>query len=126
MNNSSGNVTGLVFLWIFIISYTVFYLICRIKIFKKARKLGWAAIVPIYSTLVLLEILGRPWWWFLLIWFIPIADFILSIIMIFDLAKVFGKGIGFGFGLLFLNFIFIPLLAFGNARYFGPIAGQTY
>jgi hypothetical protein len=41
--------------------------------------------------------------------------------LIFDLAKVFGKDTGFGFGLLFLPFIFIPILALGDAEYQGPL-----
>jgi hypothetical protein len=44
--------------------------------------------------------------------------------VIFDLAKVFGKSTGFGFGLLFLSVIFMAILAFGDAKYLGPIAGQ--
>ena len=38
----------------------------------------------------------------------------------FRLAKSFGKGIAFGFGLLFLNTIFMLILAFGGAQYVGP------
>ena len=36
-----------------------------------------------------------------------------------------GKSTGFAIGLLFLSFIFIPMLAFGDAQYLGPIAGQN-
>ena len=32
------------------------------KVFTKAGKPGWAAIVPIYNTIVLLEIVGKPIW----------------------------------------------------------------
>ena len=38
----------------------------------------------------------------------------------FNLAQVFGRGIGFGFGLLFLAPIFLMILGFGNAEYVGP------
>ena len=38
----------------------------------------------------------------------------------FKLAKAFGQGVGFGFGLLFLNPIFVAILGFGNAEYIGP------
>jgi len=111
--------------WVFYIAIIVFYIICMWKIFVKAGKPGWASIIPIYSSLVQLEILGRPWWWLLLL-FVPLVNIVISIMIIFDMAKVFGKDTGFGFGLLFLSFIFIPILAFGDAQYLGPIAGETY
>ena len=31
-------------------------------IFTKAGKPGWAAIIPFYNIIVLLEIVGRPLW----------------------------------------------------------------
>lgn len=108
--------------WIFYLIVTVFYIFCYWKIFEKAGKPGWAAIIPIYNILVQLEIIGRPWWWLLLL-FVPVANVVIGIMLLFDLAKVFGKGTGFGFGLLFLAPIFIPILAFGSATYLGPISG---
>ena len=36
------------------------------KVYTKAGKPGWAVIIPIYSTLVCLQIIGKPWWWLLL------------------------------------------------------------
>jgi hypothetical protein len=97
----------------------VFYIFCFWKIFTKAGKPGWASIIPIYNVLVELEIVGRPWWYLLLL-FVPVVNVVIGIIILFDLAKVFGKGTGFGFGLLFLSFIFIPILAFGDAKYQAP------
>jgi len=119
-----GSVIGFVFLGLFSLAVLVFYIICMWKIFVKAGKPGWAILVPFYNTLVELQILGRPWWFLLLIIFVPVADFVIGIIMIFDMARVFGKSTGFGFGLLFLSFIFIPIIAFSDAKYIGPIAGQ--
>ncbi|HUS47414.1 MAG TPA: DUF5684 domain-containing protein [Phycisphaerae bacterium] len=88
------------------------------KMFAKAGKPGWAAIVPIYNFVVILEIVGKPVWWVVLT-FIPVANLIISIIVMIELAKVFGKGAGFGIGLAFLGFIFIPILGFGSAKYIG-------
>ena len=42
------------------------------------------------------------------------VNFIVSIIVHIDVAKSFGKGTGFGIGLVFLGFIFYPILAFGD------------
>ena len=91
------------------------------KIFTKAGKPGWAALIPIYNTYTLLEIVGREWWWLLLL-LIPGVNVVILIIVIFDLAKSFGKDTGFGFGLLFLSPIFILILGFGKAQYVGPAA----
>ena len=128
MNNNdyaaiAGSLIGGLFLWLLYIAAIIFYFFCMWKIFVKAGKPGWAAIVPFYNILVELEIVGQPWW-FLLLMFIPIANIAISVIIIFGLAKVFGKSIGFGFGLLFLGFIFAPILAFSDAKYEGPIASQ--
>jgi hypothetical protein len=91
------------------------------KLFEKARKPGWASIIPIYNTYVLMEIVGRPWWWLILL-FIPCVNFVVAIIVCLDLAKCFGKDALYGIGLLLLGFIFFPLLGFSDAQYRGPVA----
>jgi hypothetical protein len=53
---------------------------------------------------------------------IPFVNFIIVIILIIDLARSFGKGVGFGIGLLLLAVIFFPILGFGSAQYQGPAA----
>lgn len=89
------------------------------KIFEKAGKPGWASLIPIYNTIVLLDIVGKPWWWiFLLI--IPIVNIIFGIIVIHGLSKSFGLNGWFTLGLLFLGIIFYPILAFGDYKYVGP------
>jgi uncharacterized membrane protein len=70
------------------------------------------------------EIIGRPGWWFFLL-LIPIANIVIEIMILFELAKVFGKDTGFGFGLLFLSFIFLPILALGDAEYLGPLTHDS-
>lgn len=97
-----------------LLAVVIFYIIVSWKIHTKAGQPGWAMFVPIYGAIVWLRICGRPWWWLLLM--IPLF-FILPIILCFDLAKRFGKGTGFGFGILFLGLIFMPILAFGDAKY---------
>ncbi|MCA9538881.1 MAG: signal peptidase I [Myxococcales bacterium] len=94
------------------------------KIYAKAGQPGWAAIIPIYNIVVLLKIVGRPVWWIIL-FLIPIVSIIALILIYVDLAKSFGKGAGFAVGLLLLGFIFLPILAFGDAQYQGPAAGKA-
>lgn len=88
------------------------------KIFTKAGKPGWAAIIPIYNFIVLLEIINKPVWWIVLI-LVPFVNFVIVIIMYLELAKVFGKSAGFGIGLVLLGIVFFPMLAFGDATYQG-------
>jgi len=85
-------------------------------VFTKAGKPGWAAIVPIYNLIVLLEIVGKPLWWILLC-LIPFVNLVIFILIAIELAKVFGKGVGFALGLVFLPFVFYPVLGFGSAQY---------
>jgi ABC-type sulfate transport system permease subunit len=106
-------------LWIVIgcsLVLTVFFIACFWKIFEKAGEPGWASIIPIYNTIIMLKIAGKPWWWIFLL-LIPLVNLIFAIIVLNDLAKNFGKGTGFVVGLIFLPYIFFPILAFGSARY---------
>ena len=91
------------------------------KVFTKAGKPGWAAIIPIYNGVVLLDIAGKPVWWIIL-FFIPIVNFIFLILTYVGLAERFGKGGGFAVGLILLGIIFFPILGFGSAQYRGAVA----
>ncbi|MFN8342013.1 MAG: DUF5684 domain-containing protein [Cyclobacteriaceae bacterium] len=86
------------------------------KIFEKAGKPGWAGIVPIYNIFVYLEIINRPWWWFIML-LIPFVNIYFGIVMVHRLSRSFGKDVGFTIGLLLLGFIFVPILGFGDAKY---------
>lgn len=101
------------------VAFVVFTFASVWKIFVKAGQPGWAAIIPIYNTLIQLRIIARPWWWLLLL-LIPIVNIVILFMVSIELAKSFGKGTGFGVGLVFLSFIFYPILGFGGAQYLGP------
>jgi hypothetical protein len=88
-------------------------------IFTKAGKPGWAALIPIYNLIVLLEIVGKPWWWLLLM-VIPLVNVVFAVWTYNLLSKSFGKSEGFTVGLILLSIIFLPILAFGDAQYQGP------
>jgi hypothetical protein len=100
------------------LAFIVLIIVSFWKVYTKAGKPGWACIIPIYSTLVLLEIVGKPWWWLLLM-LIPIVNIVFLIWMINLLSKSFGKGVGFTIGLLILPIIFVPILGLGSATYQG-------
>jgi len=86
------------------------------KVFTKAGQPGWACLVPIYNMIVLLQIAGRPVWWFLLM-FVPVVNFVVMIVISMDIAKNFGKGAGYGLGLALFGFVFFPVLGFSDAQY---------
>lgn len=100
------------------IALLVLYIASIWKVFEKAGKPGWAAIVPIYNIIVLLEIAGKPVWWIILM-LIPLVNIIIAIIVLHQISLSFGKGTGFTLGLLFLGIIFWPMLGFGDAQYVG-------
>lgn len=108
---------GAVF-WICEIAFIILMVAAMWKVFSKAGQPGWAAIIPIVNTYFLCKVAGRPGWWLILL-FIPFVNLIIWIILCIDIAKAFGKGAGFGIGLLLLPFIFFPILGFGSAQYQG-------
>ncbi|PSQ41998.1 signal peptidase I [Halobacteriales archaeon SW_7_68_16] len=92
------------------------------KVYTKAGEPGWAAFIPIYNFIVLLRITNNPIW-YVVLFIIPIVQFIAAIKVTLDLADVFGKGLLYAIGLAFLPMIFFPLLGFGDARYQGSGPG---
>lgn len=104
------------------VALIVFAILTVWRINRKANKPGWAAIVPVYNYVVVLEIVGRPIWWILLS-FVPLVNIYVAFVVALDLAKSFGKSTAFGIGNFFVPIITYPILAFSkNARYVGPIA----
>ena len=91
------------------------------KMFEKAGEAGWRAIIPIWNTIVMLRIVGQPLW-MLIGFFIPFVNFIVWIVVMAQIAKSFGKGIGYVLGLIFLSPLFAIILGFGDATYQGPAA----
>ena len=81
------------------------------KVFSRAGKPGWAALIPIYNFYVILKIGNQPGWWVILL-FVPLVNIVIVTMALISLAQRFGRGAGFGLGLTFLPFLFFPLLAF--------------
>lgn len=94
------------------------------KVFEKAGKPGWAAIIPIYNLLILIEIVGKPSIWIL--WcLIPCVNWVFIVWLTNLTSKSFGKQEGFTVGMILLPFIFWPILGFGDAKYLGPSAAEA-
>jgi hypothetical protein len=95
-------------------------------IFKKAGRQPWEAFVPFYSQYILVtQIVGRPVWWFWVILVcsvipgINLVSVILGVFVMNDLSKSFGKDVAWTVGLVLLPIVFLPLLGYGQYRYFG-------
>ncbi len=105
----------------FILAILFFFIFIPLwKIYEKADQAGWALLVPLYNEIVILRIVGKPDW-FVLLFFIPFLNILLEMWMFVLIAQSFGKSVWFGLGMCFLPFIFLPILAFGNDEYLGPV-----
>ena len=78
--------------WIFYLIFLVATIAGFWQVFEKAGEAGWKSIIPIWNTLVLLRIVGRPIWWIVL-FLIPIVGFVAWILVASDLSKSFGRGV---------------------------------
>ena len=99
--------------------FVVFYIIGCIPlalVFKKANHPAWAAFVPIYNIYVLLTVVGRPGWW-LILFFIPIVNIIIALIVALGISENFGHGAGYGILLWLFAPIMLLVLGFGTDQY---------
>ena len=96
--------------------WLVFTLICLWRVFNKAWRAGWKAIIPFYNVYTWFKIAWRSWWWVLSLIFPPLFA-IMMIISYFDVSKRFWKWWLFALGLLFFNPIFLAILAFTHVKY---------
>lgn len=99
----------------------VLTIVGRWRMYEKADRPGWACIVPFYNTFVYYDLIYGSGWrmlWLL----VPLANIIVAIRARFDLAYVFDQDPSFGFGLLFLQKIFICILGFhSEIEYLGTL-----
>lgn len=110
--------------FVFIGVLIIYSLIVHWRIFTKAGREGWECIIPIYNIIILLKIVGKPWWW-ILMFIIPGVNIVFIVWTYNMLSKSFGKDEAFTVGLVFLKIIFISILAFGKSKYLGPYGDQA-
>ncbi len=123
---SSGDITAILIVYLVIgLPLYIFYSFCLSKVFTKAGVTSWWAWIPLLNTWGLVKVSGRDPVWFILM-FVPCINYVAIFLVMIDVAKAFGKDSGFGVGLALLSFIFIPILAFGNAQYVGPAGAGAY
>jgi hypothetical protein len=95
----------------------IFSVIVYWRIFTKAGRSGWLALIPIVNTIVLIQITGHSGVTVLLL-LIPLVNLAWSIVIAIHLGQSFNKGAGFSFFLLWLLApIGYLILAFGGSTY---------
>ena len=52
--------------WVLYFAFVIAVVAAFWRVFTKAGEPGWAVLVPFYNIIVLLKIIGRPWWWLVL------------------------------------------------------------
>jgi hypothetical protein len=125
-DSSIGSIGMSEFLFlVFYIPFIVALIAATWRMYEKAGQPGWASIIPFYNLYVLLVIAGKPWWWLLVMLFVPIVNLVFTIMLYVALSKSFGHGVGFALGLIFLNPIFILILGFGSSQYVGADGGAA-
>lgn len=115
------------------------------RILSKAGEKGWKSLVPIYNVFLSHKIVGMSHIWFLVELFVWVVEtffgFIVeapglienvwvlfttvfttasAIVHMIKLSRCFGKGLGTAIGCMLLPYIFLPIIAFGSARYTKP------
>jgi hypothetical protein len=114
-------------------------IVCLWRIFNKAGRTGIYAFIPLVSPYQWSKIAGQGTI-FAVVYalivtfgtstaasnqtaeptytsFVGLVTFVMYVIIQFGIARRFGKGGLFAVGLIFLPFVFYPILAFGNASY---------
>ena len=94
-----------------------------VGIFRKADEPIWQAFVPIWNTIDLIKISGKPIWWIVLL-LIPVVNIVFGIILLHALSTSFGHGVGFTLGLIFLSIIFYYILGYDSKPYQGATGGE--
>lgn len=106
-------------LFFILLLFIVFILVAYWKVYEKAGRPGWEAIVPFYNIYILVtQIALLPTSYFFLL-FVPFVNFYILIKIFINVAHNFGKNTAFGLGLFVFSIVFFPILAFTDAEFKG-------
>ena len=115
------------------IAVVVLIIIANARLNVKAGEKWWKALVPLYNSWIQVKISGLAWYWFviylvLLAWTFGVgvenantvwamAGVLTSFNVNYNICKKFGKSNAFAFWMTVLPVVFLPILAFGSAKY---------
>ena len=113
------------------IAWLIFYFVGLWKMFKKAGKQGWEAIIPVYSTWVLIEIAGLKNYWFIislapslgslitdnafLSMIFSVVSLLANIAIIYNVSMKFKKDTTWFVLSIFFSGITLPILGYSNS-----------
>lgn len=119
MNDATtgGLLAAFGYIWLFTMIVSIVTIVAMWKLFKKAGKPGWAALIPFYNTYTLFDIVYPGHGIKFLLLLIPLVNIYIGIKCYIDLAKAFGKSGAYALGLIFLNPIFMCILGFDSSVY---------
>jgi hypothetical protein len=85
------------------------------RVFEKAGKPGWAVLVPVYNAVVLVEIVGKPVWWAIMLFLpcaqVPVFAVVAYVVWGDRLLKLFAGWLGgFWLGLTLLAILVAPMV----------------
>ena len=120
-------------IFIIIVPIFIIYIIAKCKMYKKAGKSGWEAIVPFYNNWVYTEIAGVEWWWFIALIASSLFSFSTSngeqtisfnfgyviglfgaFVCNYNISKKLHKDVGFAVLMTIFPFVMIPLIGFSS------------
>lgn len=97
------------------------------KLFQKANRPAWEAIIPLYNFYIMAKLSGRPAWWVILL-LVPLINVFIIIGVNIDFMKSYGK-----FSLreqaagILLPFIYLPKWGFDKTtRYLGESVSEAF
>ncbi len=76
--------------FIFFLILQVIHFLGTWKLYIKAGRKAWEALIPVYNAVVLMKIINRPWWWVILL-FIPVINVIMLPVIWVETIRSFGK-----------------------------------
>jgi hypothetical protein len=95
----------------------ILYIVGLWKIFSKEGLPGWGVLIPIYNVYLLCKLAGKPGWWWLTLFFIPIVNIIFWLLVVIGIAENFDKGIGWAIASIFFAFILYSMVRFSDEQY---------
>lgn len=104
---------------VFSLVWAILWIIAQFRLFEMGGENGIWSIIPVVNLYKWSKIVYGSGWWFIL-GLIPYVNAIYGIVTTWHTGTVYGKGTLFKMGLIFLNPIFMMILAFGNTQYYGP------
>lgn len=107
---------------VIILAIYIYMAICLMKMAKKTNTPNaWFAWIPILNTVLMIQIAKKPIWWIIL-FFIPIVNIVIAILIWMGVAKQLGKPEWMGVLMIIpiVNFIIAGYLAFSKNNSVSP------